>query len=275
MNQVDRFQALIRHPDYHSDPRLADMLRLGDMWNPFTTLFSPSRNTFRLNECVPAWIKHHDFLRVWGLKRPVDPDNPEEIAAALEALHAGNDSIFEDDFRGYEMYEYQGKPDQHPERYLTIAVDLGCPNEELKEFFVATINKKRNELGINRTQMKEHLADPWKVWDLERLHGKTYSDIARAIDGTARKPADDPEVKASIERVRRAYLKASAMIDEVGRRRKTAVTEEIMERQLAILSPMMAVVVDCLVKGVPATDAMFDSAFQAWPPTPTEQHPLP
>jgi len=90
MNPIDRFQALIRHPDYRRDARLyIPTLKIGLL--DFVSEISVGQvSQERWRERVKAFT----FLRTWGLSRSVDPDNQEQVAAAQGALQTGDVSIF-------------------------------------------------------------------------------------------------------------------------------------------------------------------------------------
>ena len=105
MNPVDRLQALIRHPDYRKDAKLyIPTLKIG-LLNFVFEISSVPMQEGRWREIVRAYT----FLRTWGLSRPIDPENSEQVALVLNALHSGDNSIFSRGLRVSDAAEREDK----------------------------------------------------------------------------------------------------------------------------------------------------------------------
>jgi hypothetical protein len=229
MKPIDRFQALIRHPDYRRDARLyIPTLKIG-LLNFVSEIAAQQVSEERWRQLV----KGYTFLRIWGLGRAVDPENPEQIAALLRALCAGDVSIFKADLRGYIAAEHEDKIDPGTGCYINICMDLERPTSELQTLFSMMIKRERKERRITPKRTKPHGVDPWTVWDMKQVRGNNFLKITRTLCHVQGNPAYDPKVKQSYEQVKRAHQKAVAMIKEVGTSCNKALTEEIVEASLA------------------------------------------
>jgi hypothetical protein len=249
MNQVDRFQALIRHPDYRNDTRRADRLKFDPFYGGLSRLFPRELTPSAAKAWCHRKTNYCDFIRVWGIAHPVDPENPKEISEALKALRSGDGSIFSNDFRVYETSELNGKPDQSTERHLTISVDLGRPTDELQQLFRTIVNRRRKEQDIKKNANRGFNAGPWKVWDEYQTNGNNLLKVARDLFGVKKNPTNDDRAMQVYRKVQRAHLEAVAMIEEVGRRRKVAATEQ--DRLFQALDLL--------------TRAQFSGAIPEWP----------
>ena len=256
MNPVDRLQALIRHPDYR---RLAGL--------PYAQMLKIGLHNFILENCLrPIPASHAEkmegivFLRSWGLNSAVDPKDPEQTAAVLDALRAGNVSVFRGDLRVREASEHKDKIDPHPGRFYNINIwtDLECPTSELLTVVAKMANEERKRRGIKVKRAKPHGVDPWTVWDKKQAPGNTLLKITRTLCHVRGNPAYDPETKRAYEQVTRAYKKAGDMIKEVRASRNKALTEE---------DAMVAFVVKTSV-------AVVHLAAQLFPPGPAQRIPF-
>ena len=228
MNPVDRFQALIRHPDYRRDATLYNpTLKIG-LLNFVSEISVGQVSQERWRE----YVESYTFLRTWGLSRRVDPDNQEQVAAAQGVLQTGDVSIFWADPRFQDADRREDTIDPGRVCLISIYVDLERPMSELQTLFAAKVNEKRKEQGIKVKRTKPHGVDPWTVWDKMQPPGNTLLKITRTLCHVRGNPAYDPGTKRAYEQVTRAYQKAVAMIKEVGRSRNKALTEEAVEASL-------------------------------------------
>ena len=240
MKPVDRFQALIRHPDYRSDPRLQGRSRFD--WDQYDLpgLMAKSGPFGHWNE---EWwrgkCEYERFLGIWGLTHAVDPKNHEKVEVELNALRAGDVSIFKDDLRGHDGSEDYGNPDSDQGHFFSIIVDLEQPTGELLELIRKMIDTKRRERGIRTKRTKPRGVDPWDVWDKMQVPGNTLLKIARALFNVKGNPAYDEETKKAYDQVQRANRKAVSLIEEVGMRRNKPDTEETIEAAWAVFAPDM------------------------------------
>ena len=79
MTPVDRFQALIRHPDYIRDAKLPCLKILKN--GILSYMFARSNKNVSEKPGGDA-IEGYAVLRSWGLNYAVDPEDPKETAEA-------------------------------------------------------------------------------------------------------------------------------------------------------------------------------------------------
>ena len=80
MNPVDRFEALIRHPNYRYDPRLQGRMEFELHKYDLPGLFAKSGPLGHWNEeWWREYFEYCQFLRIWGLNHAVDPENQEAL----------------------------------------------------------------------------------------------------------------------------------------------------------------------------------------------------
>lgn len=230
MTLVNRFQALIRHPDYRRDAKLyIPTLKIG-LLNSMSEIAYGNMSEERWCKVV----KGYTFLRIWGLDHVVDPNNQEQIAAVLGALRAGDVSIFWADPRSHDADNHEEKIDPGRGSLLRIYVNLERPTSELRALFATMVNKKRKEQGISVKRTKPHGVSPWTVWDMMQLPDNNPLKITRALCRVSGNPAYDEKTKQAYGQVTRAYQKAVAMIEEVGASRNKALTENAVESSLTL-----------------------------------------
>ena len=227
MNPVDRFQALIRHPEYRRDARrYIPTLKIG-LLNFVSEIALGHVSKERWREVVNGYT----VLRTWGLDHAVDPDDQEQIAAVLAALRAGDFSIFTADLRIYDADSHEDKIDPGHGCRISLYVDLERSLPELKQLFAKKISEKRQERGVKPKQIKPLSADPWKVWD-KKIPGTSLWKVTRTIFQVRGKPEDSEKAKQAYEKVQRAHRRAVAMIREVGASRNQAITKEAVAASL-------------------------------------------
>lgn len=224
MNPVDRFQALIRHPDYRRHASLPSIqhLKLGLDNFLLTRIFESNESSH------DEGVKAITLLRTWGLDRTVDPGDEGNIAAVFDALKTHKASIFNHDLRARIVGGQRGKKGCGSGRFLTISVDLQSPTVELLPIVAVLINKERERQEIKTKRTKQHEVDPWKVWDMMQVPGNNLLKITRIIFGVQGNPTydDDGEMTRSYKKVQRAYRKAESLIKEVGMSRSKPLTEK-------------------------------------------------
>lgn len=228
MNPVDRFQALIRHPDYRRDARLYGPTLKGGLLDFMSEISGGHLSKERWRE----YVKGYTVLRSWGLDHAIDPENPAHIAAVLDALRAGDDSIFRDDLRVQDADKHEDAIDPKPRCFYNITVDLERPNSELQTIVARMVKKERKRRRITPKRTKPHGIDPWDVWDMKQVCGCSLLKITGTLCQVQGNPAYEPKTKRAYEQVTRAFQKAIAMIEEVGTSRNKALTEEIVEDSL-------------------------------------------
>lgn len=228
MNPVDRFQALLRHPDYRRDAKLyIPALKIG-LLNFVSEIAQGSVSTERWRQIV----KGYTFLRTWGLDHAVDPENTAQVTAVLNALYAGDVSVFKFDLRFQDAIKREGAIDPGHGCVISLYVDLETPMPDLKKLFAAKVNEMRNERVILPKKTKRHKADPWTVWDKMQEPGSNYLKITRSLFGVKGNPSYDEKTKQAYAQVTRAYRKAQALIKEVGASRNETITEKAVAASL-------------------------------------------
>ncbi len=221
MNPVDRFQALIRHPDcrkFARSPHI-QLLKLG------LDAFLLSR-TFESHRCsLDEAVGAINFLRVWSINYFVNPGDTLHVKAEQDALHAGNALIFKHDLRARVASEEDAQRNPDHGHLLTIRVDLKTPTPELKVLIAAIIDKERKLRGVSKRKRKEHKLNPWRVWDMMQEPGNNLLKITHTLYGEQEHPAYHPETNKIYSQVKRAYMKAESLIKEVGGSRSKPLTE--------------------------------------------------
>lgn len=228
MNPVDRFQALIRHPDYRRDATLyIPTLKIG-LLNFVSEISIEGMSEDRWREVVKAYT----FLRTWGLNRPVDPVNQEQVTAAQGALIDGDVSLFKADLQYQDADQREDKIDPGRGCHISLYVNLERPDSELKTFFLTKVNEKRKERGITSKRTKSFKVDPWAVWDKMQVLRNNLLHTTRTLCRLRGKPESSTKMKRAYSRVQRAYEAAGAMIKEVGASRNKTITEEFVAASL-------------------------------------------
>ena len=251
MHPVDRLQALIRHPDYLRLAKLpySQMLKIGLRNHILEDILRPIKASHTEK------MKGITFLRSWGLNRTVDPKDPDQIRVVLDALRAGNGSIFRGDLRIRDTSEQKSEIAQPPEQFFRIDVDLERPTSELQTIFTEMVNAERKKRRIKPKRTKRHSVDYWEVYDRMQVPGNDLQKITRSLYYVWKHPAYDEEANKAYSQVRRAYKKAQSLIQEVATSRSEPLTEE---------DATVAIVVETGV-------AMTDLLMQLFPPS-TSQH---
>lgn len=196
MNPINRFQAIIRHPEYRSDPRLS--LRWTLNWDVPDQDADGKRN-------------HLAFLLSWGITKAVRLENKEEVYETLRDLENGHPWIFINQTLVVDPAQLHSGP------LMNIPVDLKRPTNELLKELRWLIDSERKKRKILRTRTRPHMIDPWGTWDQMQIPGNTLFGIARSMSREADWHWETAQYHLQI---RRAYKKAVSMIEEVGQCRR-------------------------------------------------------
>jgi hypothetical protein len=228
MDPVDRFQALIRHPDYRNDPRLEDVLTFELTGFEFKKAFELGIDVRYLGRyfphdelCKPEWWQrlcaYVDFLECWGLCHGVDYKNPATVSVVLAAFRTGDDSIFTDDIRSYDTERGYIAMPTSSNITLSFSVDLLRPTKELVALFCKRIDTEKKRLETPTKRTKPRGIDVWQVWDGMQAPGMNLHRLAKTRHPGEESHAYSAPVKATYAQMARAHDHAVAMIKAVPR----------------------------------------------------------
>lgn len=227
MDSLNRFQALIRHPEYCREvrPHLPQTHGLLD----FMSEIAEKRLTQKQwNDFVEGYV----VIRRWGLGSFVDPNDESQIASEMVKLRSGDHSIFANDLRCQDADQYDAQIDPGHLSPIILYVDLHQPDSYLKEQFIQKLQEERKKSGITSQREKPNRENIWQVWDLRETHKKKFREIASILCGESDDPVSDDTAKAACDRLQDAYQKAVRFIKEVGDARNTSITYEAVEASL-------------------------------------------
>jgi hypothetical protein len=205
MNAEDRFQAILRHPAYRNDWRFP----LRRPFELFQSGKSPTEAEIIAHPWAQseAWVRaqYGSFITFWGLSRAVEPESKEEVAGILQDLRTGDASIFT-------------KLSTDVRTTYIFAGNLERPLGEEAKRALREMEAERKKRGITEKRTKPNSVDRWLVWDAMQTPGSNLVSITRSLfDVPAASPAYDGDTRRPYESVKRAYEKACAMIEDVGR----------------------------------------------------------
>lgn len=112
-------------------------------------------------------------------------------------------------------YSYNKPPFIWNEKYLRIEIDLTKDRKKIIDKIKDYI--RLYETYVNKPIGKEKKTkyDPWKVYDLFKKDNLTKTQIARRLSGETGNPTFNPKLMEALQKVRRAYNKASKIVYQV------------------------------------------------------------
>ncbi|MGE0469632.1 MAG: hypothetical protein AB7L09_12715 [Nitrospira sp.] len=241
MDPLDRFQALIRHPDYHRNIPLSLIRSLKNGLRPFLLTGLLSETRIPLEDKIRAV----QLLEEWGIHHTVDPGaSKDQYEEEITKLKSGSKvSLFKDDPRARITDGKSPQSEKDQQCFLTITLDLRTPSSKLVPLLESIIARERGNRKVKIRKRDEHKVDPWIVWDLMQTPGNTLLKITRQLFPVSGNPAhddsDDNPIAACYAKVKRAYQKAESLIKEVGNTRSNrlsgdqAIAKSVVELSLA------------------------------------------
>lgn len=192
LTPYNRIQAIIRTPEYKKD------------YDEFSKL--------KMFEDSDYFEKENKLLKKWKLKFPLDPKKSitenQQFASTGEFIakpipfkkNLSNTFYLED------------------KRYLTIQIDLTNTREKIKKAVDLIVEDFQSILPKDKgrdRKAKKIEVDHWEIFNMYKIEGINFSEIARRLSGLKGNPSYNDELKLWRKCVKEAYDKALKMIEQV------------------------------------------------------------
>jgi hypothetical protein len=102
-------------------------------------------------------------------------------------------------------------------RFLTLEIDLKARGKDIERLVEKRISTYKKIADKRTSHEKRGEYDPWDIWDMHKKQGLSLVEIARRKSGISGSPNYNDNLRAYDRCVRRAYKKASSMIESVGK----------------------------------------------------------
>ncbi|MBI4001063.1 MAG: hypothetical protein HY348_04690 [Nitrospira defluvii] len=208
LSEIDRFEALIRHPQFQNEMRELE----GHI---------PSNDLSAINKVC-------SLKRRWGLRLGVELCAPDWIEDTRRAItHEGKRVFIDDAIEAGIMLACSGESVIRDEmlcgiepgqNFIWMRINLQHPLTTLVDQFKGIVVQRKFNCGFQDRRIRGHQVSIWGVWDKHKIEGKTLLRVAQEECGLKENPAYSSEVKRVFEAVRIAYAKAESILEQISPR---------------------------------------------------------
>lgn len=205
LSQIDRFEALIRHPQFQKERRELEGLL-------------PSNDLMTINKVCA-------FKTRWGLGIYFELRAADWMDKTRRIIIQEGQRVFLNDAIQHGLSLGVSKESVIRDEvlcgtglgqnFIWMRINLQHPLTTLVDHFKAIVTQRKSDCEFKDRRMREHQVSIWEVWDKHKIGGKSLLTIAQEECGIRKSPAYSPEVKRVFESIKLAYAKAEKILGEI------------------------------------------------------------